>query len=109
VAWSRESRQSRGYGAEWEKVRALVYKRDSGLCQACLREDRVTAGKEVDHIVPKAEAARRGWTQEQIDAESNLELKCHSCHEKKTAKDNGRAYRPKVRFGPDGWPIDEGG
>ena len=109
MAWSRESRQSRGYGAEWEKVRALVYKRDSGLCQACLREDRVTAGKEVDHIVPKAEAARRGWTQAQTDDPGNLELLCTPCHERKTARDNGKAYRPKIQFGPDGWPIDGSG
>jgi len=106
MAWSRESRQSRGYGREWEIVRARVVKRDKGLCQACLAKGRVTIGREVDHRVPKAECERRGWTQEQTDAESNLWLLCTPCHKAKTDRDNGRAHRPKVEYGLDGWPLD---
>ncbi len=106
MAWSNESRQSRGYGAEWERIRKRIIQRDKGLCQECLRHGRVTIGREVDHIVPKAEAARRGWTQAQTDADSNCELKCKSCHLAKTARDNGKVYRAKVAIGLDGWPLD---
>lgn len=108
MAWSTESRQSRGYGRGWEIVRAQVVKRDKGLCQACLAKGRATIGREVDHRVPKAEAAKRGWTQVQIDALSNLWLLCKPCHDHKTATENGRAYRPKTQVGADGWPLDNG-
>ena len=107
MAWSKESRQSRGYDAEWEQTRKQVIKRDKGLCQQCLREGRVKRGTDVDHIVSKAEAAKRGWSREQQDALSNLELLCKvPCHEAKTARENGRTYRPKVAIGLDGWPVE---
>ncbi len=106
MAWSNESRQSRGYGAEWERIRKRIVARDKGLCQECLRHGRVTIGREVDHIVPKAEAARRGWTQAQTDDVANLQLLCGPCHQAKTARDNGKTYRPKVAIGLDGWPLD---
>lgn len=108
MAWSSESRQSRGYGSEWTKIRARIVARDKELCQACVRADRVAVGREVDHIVCKAEAARRGWTQAQVDADTNLELLCVPCHKAKTARDNGKTYRPKVVYGVDGWPVDDG-
>jgi 5-methylcytosine-specific restriction protein A len=71
-----------------------------------LREGRVAAGREVDHIVPKAEAARRKWTRAQTDALSNLQCICRECHKAKTAADEGKVYRPKPRIGLDGWPVD---
>jgi 5-methylcytosine-specific restriction protein A len=107
MVWSKESRQSRGYDAEWEKVRALVVVRDKGLCQCCSVGGRVTIGKEVDHKVPKAEAARLGWSRAQTDHPSNLWLLCKGCHAEKTAKENGRVLRVKVEFGEDGWPLDK--
>lgn len=107
MVWSKESRQSRGYGAGWEVVRAQVVKRDRGLCQACLRQGRVTIGREVDHKVQKADAKRMGWTQVQYDDLSNLWLLCKPCHRRKTAEDNGRVYHEKVRTGLDGWPLDK--
>lgn len=68
----------------------------------------MAVGREVDHIVFKAEAARRGWAQAQVDADTNLELLCTPCHKAKTARDNGKVYRPKVAYGVDGWPVDDG-
>ncbi len=106
MAWSKESRQSRGYDAEWDVVRARVVERDKGLCQSCLAGGRVTIGREVDHKVPKAECTRLRWSRAQVDNPSNLQLLCHSCHDRKTAEENGRAYRPKVEFGVDGWPKE---
>jgi 5-methylcytosine-specific restriction protein A len=107
MAWSKESRQSRGYGASWSVARAQVIARDMGMCQPCKREGRTTAGREVDHITPKAEADRLRWTQAQQDALVNLQCICGPCHKAKTAKDNGRTYRPKVQIGIDGWPVGE--
>lgn len=107
MAWSKESRQSRGYGAEWDRIRARVIKRDKGLCQRCLKAGRVTIGREVDHVVQKADAKRMRWTQAQYDADSNLQLLCTPCHSHKTAEDNGRAHKPVVAFGTDGWPLDK--
>lgn len=107
MAWSKESRQSRGYGAEWEKVRAEVIKRDLGMCQPCKNQGRAAIGREVDHVVPKAEAERLRWTQAQQDALSNLQCICAPCHKAKTAKDNGKVYRPKQTIGLDGWPVGE--
>jgi 5-methylcytosine-specific restriction protein A len=106
MAWSTESRQSRGYGAQWEKIRKQVVKRDGGMCQECKRGGRVIAGREVDHIVNKAKAKKMGWTDDQIDALTNLQLLCKPCHLAKTAADEGRTYRPKVQTGLDGWPVE---
>lgn len=106
MAWSRESRQSRGYGAEWEKVRRVVIARAKGLCEECDRQGRVAMGRDVDHKVSKAKAARLGWHPSKIDHPSNLQFLCGPCHERKTAEETGRTYRPKVEIGLDGWPVD---
>lgn len=105
MVWSTESRQSRGYGAAWEKVRKQVIERDKGLCQPCLKMGRVRRHSAVDHVVPKAEAARLRWSQAQVDHPDNLQCICGPCHDEKTAKETGRAYRPKVQIGEDGWPV----
>jgi 5-methylcytosine-specific restriction protein A len=97
MAWSKESRHSRGYGYQWNKTRKQILIRDRHLCQPCKRKGKVTAGNQVDHIKPKA----KGGT----DAEGNLECICEACHKAKTAQDNGKAYRPKPRIGIDGWPA----
>lgn len=108
MAWSKESRQSRGYGRDWEILRAEVIKRDKGLCQCCLAGGRVTVGREVDHRVQKADAKRMRWTQVQYDSVDNLQLLCTPCHKRKTDEDNGRVHRPRQAVGEDGWPLDNG-
>jgi len=106
MAWSKESRQSRGYGHEWEKVRKLVIERAKGLCEKCILQNRITPGRDVDHKTPKAEAAKLRWSQAKTDHPSNLWLLCEPCHKEKTARDNGQTYRPKVEIGLDGWPVE---
>lgn len=106
MPWSTESRQSRGYGAEWVKIRKQVLERDGHLCQPCLKQNRPTVAREVDHITSKAKAAKLGWTQEQVDNMQNLQAICHSCHLRKTTEETGRTYRPKVQIGLDGWPVE---
>lgn len=72
----RGSRQSRGYGTAWDKLRAYVMTRDAGLCQPCDELGRVTQAKAVDHIVPKS----NGGT----DDVENLQAICTDCHAAKT-------------------------
>lgn len=81
----RGSRQSRGYGAEWDRKRSEIIARDTGLCQACLRAGRVTEGREVDHITPKS----RGGS----DDVSNLQLLCRACHKTKTQHEAAEARK----------------
>lgn len=77
----RGSRHERGYGREWEKLRAEILKRDEGLCQPCLfKSMHVTPATEVDHVVPKA----HGGT----DHPSNLQAICGPCHRAKTAREH---------------------
>lgn len=106
MAWSKESRQSRGYGAEWTKIRAQVLKRDGGLCQPCLKNGRPTVATQVDHIVSKAKAKMLGWHPDKIDSMANCQAICTLCHDRKTTEETGRTFRPKVVTGEDGWPIE---
>jgi 5-methylcytosine-specific restriction enzyme A len=106
MPWSNESRQSRGYGAEWEKIRKVVIARAKGMCEECARHGRVAMGRDVDHKVSKAKARRMGWSEEAINDLANLQYLCTPCHDEKTARESGRTYRPKVKFGVDGWPIE---
>lgn len=71
----RGSRHERGYGSEWQKVRADVLKRDKGTCWYC-------GGKanSVDHIVPKSLASPDDRS---IDDPSNLVAACVSCNSRK--------------------------
>lgn len=97
MAWSKTSRHQRGYGWEWEKARRRTLKRDNGLCQPCLKANRITQASQVDHIKPKA----KGGT----DDEENLQAICVDCHKIKTAEDEGKTLTPRVRIGIDGWPM----
>lgn len=73
----RGTRQQRGYGQAWERVRAQVLVRDGGLCQVCADAGRITPNcNEVDHIVNKA----AGGT----DDLDNLQTICKPCHRAKT-------------------------
>ena len=82
IAWASsvgKTPTERGYGAAWRKLRNLALKRDSHLCQLCLRNGIVTLATEVDHILNKA----RGGT----DSMDNLQSVCRSCHRLKTHKE----------------------
>lgn len=105
MAWSKLSRQERGYGAEWTKTRLRILKRDCGLCQCrhCKAENRVTPAHEVDHVVSKAKAAKLGWSKARIEADDNLQSINKDCHIRKTMEDEGRTI--KVRIGLDGFPV----
>ncbi|EOT1738170.1 HNH endonuclease [Klebsiella pneumoniae] len=76
---SGRSRQQRGYGSKWDKLRPVIWARDKGLCQNHLRSGVVVPAYCVDHIKPKA----HGGTDE-LD---NLECLCKACHATKTARE----------------------
>lgn len=107
MAWSKESRQSRGYGAAWDQVRKVVLARDCWLCQCnyCKVSCAASIATEVDHIVSKANAKALKWTDAQIDAEANLQAINSDCHKRKTKEEQGKTLRAKVRIGADGWPV----
>ncbi|MCU7916559.1 MAG: HNH endonuclease [Candidatus Thiodiazotropha sp. (ex Gloverina cf. vestifex)] len=72
----RGTRQQRGYGAEWQRIRKRILKRDGYLCQVCRMRD----ATQVDHIVPKV----KGGT----DDPANLRAICKPCHATKTQRDS---------------------
>ena len=97
-----KTRQQRGYGAAWKRVRKVALQRDRHLCQLCLKEGRYTPGTHVDHILAKA----KGGT----DDLSNLQVVCPPCHALKSIHDQGKNPRLRKRRWIDpvtGWPIEE--
>jgi 5-methylcytosine-specific restriction protein A len=88
---ARGSRQSRGYGAAWDKVRAHVLERDAGICQPCLKQGRTHLADEVDHVISKAEWKRRYGTEDGVDDPSNLQAINAKCHRAKTAREAAAA------------------
>lgn len=80
----RGSAHQRGYGATWRKKRRAYLQRNP-LCVECLRQGRVKPATDVDHIISR----RRGGT----DDESNLQALCHSCHSRKTNREDGGGWR----------------
>ena len=106
MAWSKESRHKRGYGAAWDKKRKRVLERDGGLCRCahCAKSGRIRIATEVDHVINKAKGREMGWTEEQIDDEENLAAINSECHKRKTQEEQGKAYRPRRGVGSDGWP-----
>ena len=71
---------SRGYGAAWQKARREFLRNVQPLCQECLKQGKYTKATDVDHIVPHRGDMRLFWD------ESNWQALCHSCHSKKTRK-----------------------
>lgn len=104
---SRGSRQERGYGAAWERLRKTILERDSFLCQCrrCKAQGRTSLAEEVDHIIPKAKALALGWTQQQIDAPSNLQAISRACHLLKSKEERGAQPIERIRFSKTGMPI----
>jgi 5-methylcytosine-specific restriction protein A len=77
---ARGSASSRGYGARWRALRALVLQSEP-LCRDCQAEGRVTPATDVDHIL----AREKGGT----DERSNLAPRCHAHHSAKTVREDG--------------------
>lgn len=107
MAWSKESRQARGYGAKWDRLRLQILDRDSHICQCpdCQGgKRRVRPATEVDHIKPKA-WFRSGREQGDPDHPRNLRAVNTKCHEKLTMIQKG--LKPAVKVGVDGFPVED--
>lgn len=73
------NRHQRGYGNQWDKIRAVIIERDKGICQECLRNRIIKSGSQVDHIKPKYQGG--------TDNHNNLEVLCMAHHSDKTARE----------------------
>jgi 5-methylcytosine-specific restriction endonuclease McrA len=73
--------------AEWERSREFVIQRAQGLCEECLRQGRVEAGIDVDHIIPLNDQNWRDWNIAYNP--DNLQLLCKPCHAAKHSSDSG--------------------
>lgn len=82
----RGSASERGYDAKWRRIRALFLKQNP-LCVAQQPDGLVCnrPATDVDHIVP----LRLGGSNQFI----NLQALCHSCHSRKTAREDGAFKR----------------
>lgn len=92
--WARsnggKTSSERGYNYAWQKTRERIMARDSGLCQ--IKGQTCTfVASEVDHKVNKATARSAGWSDAQIEAETNLQAACATCHRAKTTAERGGA------------------
>lgn len=96
MAWPTTSRQSRGYGAAHDRMRAHLLK-TVVTCQACARQGIVTPGHIADHIKPVA----MGGTGER----SNYQLLCVPCSDAKTLADKGATARPTGGVDRSGRPT----
>ena len=87
IGWNRSNEgktsTERGYDYAWQQRRKRILSRDGGLCQ--IKGQGCTyVAREVDHIVNKAAARARGWPDERIEADENLQSVCPGCHAAKT-------------------------
>lgn len=75
----RGSSASRGYGAEWRKIRTAKLKCNP-LCEKCEKQDRVTRATTVHHIDHD----------QSNNANSNLMSMCRNCHEEHHGRKRGK-------------------
>lgn len=79
----RGSSASRGYNSRWRAYRER-YLAENPLCVECLKKNIVEPSTDVDHIVPV-----NGQSDPLFWNSKNHQALCHSCHSKKTARENG--------------------
>jgi 5-methylcytosine-specific restriction protein A len=92
---SQLSSAQRGYGYSWQKLRLVILKRDSGLCQPCLALGKLTQGNIVDHIINKEIGGS--------DDPENLRVICKPCHMMKTASESAHG-RSNTKYEPEWLP-----
>ncbi len=78
----RPNANARGYDYQWSKVRKL-HLNANPLCVFCLERGIVTEATDVDHIKSLADHP------ELKTDPTNLRSLCHSCHSKRTWRDQG--------------------
>ena len=79
---NRPSAHMRGYGTRWRKVR-LNHLKIEPLCRKCKKNDEITPATIVDHIKPHKGNYELMWDTD------NFQSLCKTCHDKKTATEDG--------------------
>jgi 5-methylcytosine-specific restriction protein A len=78
----RLSSHERGYTSKWRKAsKAFLDKHP--WCTECMKHYIYEAATETDHIIPHKGNMKLFWDK------SNWQGLCHSCHSRKTAKEDG--------------------
>lgn len=83
-------------GRKLQRLRAALFA-EQPLCVECDKVGRVTLATQRDHVL----AFVNGGTED-----GEVQPLCKPCHDRKTAKDLGKTYRPKRKVGLDGWAIE---
>lgn len=78
----RKTAHERGYTSKWSKA-SKGYLLINPWCTECLKLGRYEAATETDHIIPHKGDMKLFWDK------NNWQGLCHSCHSKKTAKEDG--------------------
>lgn len=79
---NRASSHRRGYNGAWRRARS-AFLMVHPLCEECKRNGRQTPAVVVDHIIPHKGNGELFWN------EKNWQALCKSCHDRKTAKEDG--------------------
>lgn len=80
----RPSARAQGYDHRWEKARRRFLSRpEHALCVHCGARGRTVEAKVVDHVIPHKGDMTLFWDT------SNWQPLCKSCHDRKTAKEDG--------------------
>lgn len=84
---NRGSASERGYGHKWRQAREGFLKKHP-LCLTCEAVGVLNPAVVVDHIIPHRNDKDLFWQRD------NWQPLCKSCHDKKTAKEDGGFGRP---------------
>ena len=77
------SASSRGYGRAWQKA-SKYFLVAHPFCEECMKQGKYVKATDVDHVIAHHGDMRLFWDS------SNWRALCHSCHSKKTRReDNG--------------------
>lgn len=85
----RETAAQRGYGWRWQKARE-GWLRAHPLCVRCEARGLVVVGTDVDHIVPHKGDMELFWDR------TNWQTLCGTCHDTKTATEDGGFGRVSI-------------
>lgn len=81
----RKNSNQRGYTYKWQKARES-YLSHHPFCVECEKNGLKTLATDVDHIVPHRGDQKLFWDK------SNWQPLCHSCHSKKTQKEDNEKW-----------------
>lgn len=82
VNYKRNADYTSMYNWQWKKVRAR-YLKEHPLCVSCYADGKLTPANVIDHIKPHKGDKELFWN------EDNYQALCKSCHDSKTATEDG--------------------